>query len=379
MKICTDLWSFKGSGTLEYYEYSKKFFEYLEEGKSRKNGIRAAIEYAKERQDTEALFHLYYEFIQEDTFSCEGFETILIFPEYIKLFETHSENRYLRQVVDSYKNLLFNIIDNYKISMSQIIDICKSCSDFYDKFHISKRSYYQTIEQMCLFMRNNEFIKGLSVNECWKKSLQCPKDVISDFTEDYQIDLHIRHMLFVENKPDRALYLAKPILYGKFKHTPTLKMTYLHFAKYYFFNGKYEEAKFYAERSYRLTKINYRELTAYADFYGEYLLIFAYSDIEKALEIFKRTFQHFDDLNNPDYSYLYHRGVYHLMLQLEKNQQQTVQFNFPNKESTIYNKDNIYNISDIKEYSYNKAKFYADKLDERNENTYRIDILNRKY
>ena len=37
------------------------------------------------------MLYLYYVFIEEDTFYSDGFESFLIFPEYLRYFEAHPE------------------------------------------------------------------------------------------------------------------------------------------------------------------------------------------------------------------------------------------------------------------------------------------------
>ena len=63
-------------------DYEQEFFDGLDNGAARRNGIRKAIDAALEKQDAENAMELYYQFIEEDIFHCDNLQATLVFPEY---------------------------------------------------------------------------------------------------------------------------------------------------------------------------------------------------------------------------------------------------------------------------------------------------------
>ena len=110
-----------------------------------------------------------------------------------------------------------------------------------------------------------------------------------------------------------------------------------------------------------------------AEIQGKCISIMSYYDAASALKLFRRYL--YGDCTNG----LFYRGAYHLFLNLEKTGQKTVRLILPFRDDPVYNKSNVYQVSRMKRYFYDKARFIAEKFDERDGNEKFSYYLNKKY
>lgn len=366
---------------MDIKDYEREFYENLERGEVRRNGIRRALDTALEKQDWKNAFDLYYEFISEDTFHCDMYQAVIVFPEYLALFENHPEYQddYCYDVMWAYKWIVGNFVDFYQISMEQINNILSHYESFCEKFGYSKRTYYQNIWNfMEIYFERNYKFRGMDIKEYHNKAVKSRDDILSD-CDACELDDEIRYILSVENDVEKALKKAKPILSGKLKCSEVPHVTYKRFAQYYFKNGDLENAKKYIDKAYRLINRDFGNDTSLISPKGICIMIMAYTDVEKALKAFKKAFPMLDSIKNGLDNFDFYCGAYHLMLQLEKKGRKTVRMNFPFKSEPIYNEKGEYSVTELKDFMYSKAKYYADKFDERNGNSKFNNNLNTEY
>lgn len=125
---------------MELGDYEKEFFGNLASGKSRRNGIKRALDTALEMQDTKNALSLYYIFIYEDIFECDGFQSVFVFSEYLALFEKHPEyqSRHQERMMWAFKWILGSLDEFYQVPLKQIIDIYTKYDTFCEKFGYNK-------------------------------------------------------------------------------------------------------------------------------------------------------------------------------------------------------------------------------------------------
>lgn len=354
---------------MELYEYERKYYKDLSNGESKREGIRRAINAALEQHDWKGALDLYYEFMHEDVFYCDCYQSVIVFPEYLALFEQHPElqDNYQYDVMWVYKWVLGNIDEFYQIPMSQIVKIYRQYYDFCTRFGYSKRTYYHKLWNLLDDSGCFEYFDVGSVQECHKKMMESPKDSMDD-CRACELNDEVDYILDVEGDIEKALQKAKPIFSGKRTCAEIPHLTYLNFARYYFEHGDLTEAKVYLDKGWRLFDRDFGNETSVMYRKGQCIMLYAYTDLPKAFKLFKKYFpQCYMNKNGYD-SFMFYRGAYHLMLQLEKDGKKTVHMSFPFKSDPIYNPEGEYSVAELKEFMYNKAKFYADKFDERNGN-----------
>ncbi len=366
---------------MNIFDYEQEFYEGLENGASRLKGIKNAINSALEKQDCKNALALYKEFIREDTFYSDSFQSIIIFPEYLALFEKHPEyyEMYNLDVMWCYKWLLSDYGDFYQVSMNQIKSIFDQYESFCKRFNYGKSTYYQSLHRFIdIHIEPKGKFKDLSAEECYKLSLKCRDDGLSNCYA-CNLDEEIKVALFYENDIEKALKKAKPLFSGRLSCAEVPHVTYLKFAKYYFENGDLKNSKKYIDKAFGLINRDFGMDDSLLDIKGTCIKIMAYTEPEKALKIFKKVFPMCSNTRNGFCNFEFYLGAYHLMMQLEKYAYNKIKVRFPFKTDPIYNGNAEYSVSELKDWIYNKAEFYADKFDERNGNTVFNDRLNKKY
>ena len=363
-------------------DYEQEYFNNLEKGAPRRNGIRRAIDAALEKQDAEGALTLYHEFIEEDTFNCDNLQATLIFPEYLAYFEAHEElqERFQRDVMWCFKWVLANFYEFYQIPMEQIERIFVQYADFCKKYNYSLRTYYESLN---VFIRDyivpeGTFL-GVTAKEAFRRMLRTGRDDLSD-CKACELNVEFKHYLFVEDDLEKALEVIKPVFSGRLSCSEVPDVTYSALGKYYFEHGDLKNALKYATKSYRIIHgKNNRHIGSLAETFSVNYRIISYYEPEKAVKIMKELLPLMDANQNASDCFAFFLASHDTLMNLEKAGYQHIRLNLPFKDEAIYSNKGIYEISAIKNFMYEKAKFYAEKLDTRNKNSILTDKLERKY
>ncbi len=362
-------------------EYEQEFFADLENGASRRNGIRRALEAALEKQDHNGAMELYHELIREDIFHCDNQQAILVFPEYLSFFESHPElqKEFKRDVMWCFKWIINNMDEFYQISLTQIDNIFEQYAAFCRKYNYSLRTYY---EFLSIFIQNNcmpgEAFRGLTAKEAFQKMLKTKRDALSDCPA-CELDREFDYYLNAEDNLEKALEVIEPVFSGRLYCAEVPETTYSNLSVYYFDHGKLNDAVKYATKSYRLIRNQSAPESDFFNSLSDTAMIIAYREPQKALKMLRDLLPAAAVSHNAKGCFVFFRAAYHVMLNLDKEGYHHVRMKLPFKEDSIYQPDNQYQISDLKDYFFEKAAFYAQKLDRRNGNSMLTDKLDKTY
>ncbi len=360
-------------------DYETMYYADSEKGEARVRGIYNAILKALETQDIPNALELYYIFIKEDTFESDKYMSVIIFPEYLALFEKYPEYQSISSyhLMWAYKWINESVGRFYQVSWEQITNIFLNYERLCKKFHYNLKTYYRTLWNV---MYNNGVgqIDGIgNVRECHEKMLQCSRDSLSEIPAG-ECDDEIKYLLFVENDIEKALKKAIPIFNGRLSCGQVPHYTYTNFADYYFETGDLKNAKLYADKAIRVILKDYGYSDSMIYYKGKCMLIFAYTDLQKALNILKRQYHDFSKNKSGEQCFYFYLGAYHTMKCLEKQNRKTVSMNLPH-DCEIYKETGRYSVCDIKKYFYDKAALIAEKFDERNRNCFYNNMLKKEY
>lgn len=356
------------------WDYEDEYYEYLENGEARCKGIRRALDKALESQDIDNALKLYHEFIIENNLFYDAYEALIIFPEYLALFEKYpkyqEDNR--GDLMWSYKMIIGSIADFYQIPMKQILDIYRQYDLLCKRFNYNQRSYYRHMWGLMYWHGLDSFPGVENIADCHRKMMKCPIDHLSEIPAGECDDL-VKYILFVEKDIEKAYKKAEPILSGKLSCPQVPLFTYINFAIYYFREGNLESTKIFLEKAWRIMNRNYGSSSANTFDKGFCIIMYAYIDVKKAVQIFRRQFLLCGSNScGIDNFYLF-LGGYHTFKQLEIAGEEKVGFTLPSDEKSIYK------VSELKQYFYDKTKQVADRFDERNGNSHFNDLLNKEY
>lgn len=354
-------------------EYQEKYFDGLDHGEARLKGIKAALDEALEKQDAESALELYDEFMSEDTMHGNMYSSIIMFPEYVAYFESHPElqEEYSHNLVWDYKWVLGNISDFYQISLTQIEKVFDQYIDFCKRFNYNLRSYYHKLESFIrsdIMGNGNGTFCGMTAEEAHKNMLRCKRDDMSDCKACETIN-EMNYIFDVEKDFDKAMKKAAPVINGKLSCAEEPHAAFTDIASEYFTRGDLENTDKFVRKAIHLINRDFGNEGTMLVSKSHCIRMMAYIDIKKAITLMKKCFPFI--VNNPNGSEMFefNRAAYHVMLCLEKNEVEKIRLKLPLRNEEIYKEDNLYTVTELKEFFYEKAKFYADKFDERNGNT----------
>lgn len=362
------------------YEYRQEFFQGLSRGPETEKGMRRAIDAAVERGDFGVALSLYHDFFRECCFYDDTYECMLLLPANVALFEAHPEcwEAGASDMMWTYKWCADDFQCFYQISREQIEAMLKNYSDFCDRFHYNKKTYYEAICKILRDIDPDGTVNGLSVAECRQRMSRLGRDALSD-CRACELDTQIEYTLYYDNDLERALRMARPLFVGTMSCAEVPHCTYARFAHHYLKMGRFAEAEEYADKSWRLINRTYSTTTSLADFEGVILLTYAYTNRRKGIAVFKKTFPYCWNMKNAVFSWKYYYGVYHLMAQLEQAGSKQLTFRFPDKAAGLTDENNKCAVRDLKNYMRDRLQFLSDKLDERNGNRMYNNRLSIEY
>lgn len=366
---------------MKYYEYEQQYFYEKEHGPVRLKAIRNAIDAAVTANDKEPAMMLYYQFINEDIFHGNNYQATIIFPEYLAYFEKYPEleKEYQHDIMWTYKWIISNFYLFPQISLKQIKNIFDKYADMCRRFHFSLRTYYNNLSHFIANdMEPDQTFCGMTAKEAHYRMLKSRNDSLSD-CQACQLDDEAEYLLFVEKDIESALKTAKPLFEGKKKCAEVPHITYAKFAYYYFENGDIKNASVNAAKAHRLINRRYGNDGGLLVYKALCTLITAYTDPEKAYKMLKKILPYVENNPNGRQCFQVFRAGYQTMLCLENNGKTKVRIKLPFKNEEIYRENNVYDVIQLKNWMYDKAKEYAEKFDNRNGNTIFQNILDQKY
>lgn len=365
---------------MNYEEYEDSFFEGLDHGEPKCRGIRNAIDKALELQDYENVLTLYGVFIEEDTFYCDGFQSVIIFPEYQSVFEQHPEfhekNKYT--LMWSFKWIAGSAEDFYQVTFEQLEDMYRQYGEYCDRFKYNKRSYYRKIWNFMDTYAIKNFSLCSSCEEAHKLMMHCQLDELSEPAAGEADDL-TSYYLFVEKDVQKALKAAGPIFSGRLICNVVPHYTYANFADYYFNHKDIVTAADYAMKSLRIINRDFGTDKSMMKYKGMIISVLAFYDMPTALKFFRKQLNVCYTNECGLEMFYFYRGAYHLFLNLERTEQKQVRLIFPFKEDPLYKKSNVYSVTKLRDFFYNKTKYIADRFDERDNNHHFNYLLDKKY
>lgn len=343
-------------------------YNQLADGKPKLEGIKLAIKEADNNKDYHWALYFREEYIKESVFEDDSFNALIMFPEYMALFDSHPELQDSHQFtfMIRFKWIIENITSFYQISKEQVDKYFEEFKNRCNKYGYSLRSYY---------MKHTEFYKYIDMNiakadfEQYKKS---KRDSISDC---YACDTNTQVSFELDfGDIKSAIKTAKPILNGTQSCAEVPQVTYG--ALMYAFTklGQFDEALHYASLVYKQIKgdVNFLSIL------GDMLILYSLTDINKGLDIFKNNVSCIAHSKNPNCNFHFYNGAYRLFKSILPFEKSVLCPNVP-KSFPIYNDSNVYDVSQLMEYFYNQAKDLAIKFDTRNGTNYFMDLLSLEY
>ena len=360
-------------------EYEEQFFEGLERGEAKAKGIKKALDHALEQQDVDAALQLYYLFMNEDVMHGNSYQAIILFPEYVAYFEDHPDkhDEYNHDVMWTYKWIIANVLDFPQIPLSQIESLYEQYKDFCKKFNYNLRTYYSNI---CFLIQvhlgKDGVFCGMTAQQAHSEMMKIPRDNLSDCVA-CETSSEVSYLINNDEPEEKIIKKAKGLIEGKLTCAEQPHCALANIAEYYLEHGDLTNATKFAEKAYHLINRDYANEDNLTVKKSICMTVFSHSDPNKAIKILKNVMRFVPENSNYNDLFEIYRSTYYFMYKLEERGATHIRLRLPFRDENIITEDNVYEITALKEYFYNKAKDLAVRFDERNGNSLFMERLDK--
>lgn len=338
-----------------------------EHGAARLAHITEAIQEADNAGQAYWRLYFRYEYIEESVFYGDNFKGLLCFPEYLKIFDEHpeQEDEMSQDMMWAFKWLLGDVDDYYQISLEQVENYFSEFKQRCQKYGFSLRTYYM---KQTSFWLEVDLPRALENFEKFKKFSRNRNSDCIACEINFEMEVLLR-----QHKEKEALSVAEPILTHRKSCAEIPHLTYATLAEYYFSEGNFTEAEYYADLCKNL-------IFGKPEFLKELgMLMEIYSRINppEAWNLLKYHVNFFMKCNNPKMKMTFARGAFRVMEVL----QQETEFVHSSRMNVLPIKpsEDGWRSEEMKQYFYEQAKEIAEKLDQRNQIPHYVPLLEKDF
>lgn len=346
------------------FDYS--YFTALSEGEERLKYLKKCIDEADKEKDYESALDLRYEYIKESVFNEDNFKSLIMFPEYMALFDAHPDVHDYRSFMTAFKWVIEDITYFYQISVEKAEEYFEEFRKRCLKYGLSLRTYY---------MKKAFFYSKVSpdkASELIKPFRESERDELSDcFACEASFDIHLELEFGSEEK---AIAMLRDMIRRNISCAKVPEDTYGECVEHFTRTGNLKEAEHYAELLMPMIKTNNNFLMEIS----QIMLLKAFTNPNAAYSIFCRYTELFCKTKNPAMRFWFAHASARFFEGIEAPEQPTIKMKLP-RTFELYSESGEYDIAEMKAYFRGIAKDIAEKFDKRSGNSYYSDILNYEY
>ena len=326
--------------------------------------LKTAISSADQENDYWSGLALRYLYIKESIFGDDAFQAIIMFPEYLALFDAHPEfeEEFSADIMWAFKWVLENSRDFYQISLEQAEKYfdefkkrCDRCGAGYGAYYMKKSKFYELID--------TEISKAAFAEYC--------KTRRDKFSDCYACELNFKAETELNGGGlNAALRTAEPIFSGKRTCAEVPHVTYGAFMDYYARQGEYDKAMAYAEKMYRLISDNPSFLVQV----GQFMELLSVTDNARGAITLRQHIKQAVVSKNPYMRMKFWIGAYRVTASIAEEDEGRIRIILPRNGLPAELRDNlpeqpdnnIYDSDVLADMFKKAAEALADKFDERN-------------
>ncbi len=334
----------------------KNEYDKLPHGKAKESAIKKAITIADDADDYVFSFIFREDLMKEDEFHGDSLQSLLIFPEMLKIFDEHESEMAEKQweLIWHFKWILNDASDFYQVSKEKAYELFDEFRRRCERYGYSLRPYYQHLYQF-----ENDIDKK-SAKRAYQQFVISTRDSMSDC---YACEMDTRVGYELENASlSRALETAYPILSGQAKCGEIPHITYKKIMNYFYEHDDLENAEVYRKKCYRLIS----KESSFLHVIGDMLKLYTLTDTSKGIKLFEKHLDWELKSKNMSMNMDFDIGAAALFDRI-KAKKKTVTLHLPN-DFELYREDNTYDTEVLADYYYKKAFDLCNKFDKRNGN-----------
>lgn len=344
-------------------------FEELAAGEARLKYLKKCIEKSDSKKNYSDSLKLRYMYIEESMFNGDNFKALIMFPEYMAMFNEHPDAHSEHSFMIAFKWILEDMLDFYQVSSENIEDYFEKFKEYCIKFGYSLRTYYM---KKIKYYSIADVNKARELIELFRNS---ERDSLSDcraceMSEDIKTELEF-------GSEEKAIKMLSHMIQKNISCTEVPETTYGACVEHFTKIGRLDEAEHYAEIVMPMIKDNINFLMEISNI----MLLKSFTNLNDAYNIFCKYLDSFISCKNPKMRFYFANSAskfFKAINQIEEYNETGIQMKLP-RTFELYDEENIYDVSSFISYFEEIAINIALKLDSRNKNSYYMDIITYEY
>ncbi len=339
----------------------------LARGEERLAYLKKCIAEADNEKNIREMLTLRHDYMQESTFYGDKFQMILMFPEFLKLYEENPDVVEPDCALYPFEWMIEDCSKYWQVTREQIDSYIERFGEFLKKYGYDMTQYHlrRSGAYDCVDMdKANEYLHDFEV---LYESVKTEDDINAESSRIYR-DMRTGD---VQGGLDRLNELLKTHDISEFPYDLFGDIAY-YLAK----EGYYDEADHYADTFLRFTDKS--EWVGSLFYLSECIIVKTLTDIHRAYDIFCEAAGIYSKAKNPASEFMFALSAYRLMYALEKQGVNELHSKL-SSDFELYDPDRNYVTAKLKEHFYKAADDLARKFDKRNGNTMFSDILSFEF
>lgn len=342
------------------------YFETLSDGDEKLRYLKKCIVTADHQKKIAEALNLRYRYIEESVFNGDCFSALIMFPEYMNMFENNTDKHSSLSFMRAFKWFLEEIPGFYQVTAKKADEYFEKYREYLNVFGYSMRTYHMLRIRYCLVFDQEKVKYHL---ELFRK---CEKDDLSD-CQACETDTEIQAEL-VSGSEEKAVKMFLNLIQRNISCSEIPQKTYGKFIEHFTRTGNLDEADYYSEMLISFLHENPKFLAET----GYVLLLKSFTSPNQAYSIFCKYLEDFIRCRNPKMKFYFAMGAAGFFEKINRAENEQITMKLP-RTFELFNEDNHYD-PDIMFYYFREiASDIAEKFDSSYENTYYSDILNFEY
>ena len=346
--------------------FDQFYFETLADVEEKLKYLKKCIDEADREKDYSEALRFRYMYIKESVFNGDCYKAVIMFPEYMALFDKHPDCHDTYSFMVAFKWIIENVPDFYQISSEMVETYFEEFRKRCEMYGYSLRTYYM---KAMLFYADTDPGKAKKLLELFR---QCERDSLSDCAAcemNHDIRMELRF-----GTEERALEMLNDMLSRGISCAEVPEVTYGCCVEHFTKIGAVSEGEHYADIAMPMIAGNENFLMEISHI----LLLKTITDPDKAFRLFTRYLSFFIRNRNPKMRFFFADAASRFFRSINPNDCPVIGMKLP-KDFELYNEKGEYRTEDLEKYFYNIANEIAEKFDKRNGCSSYKDRLCRKY
>ncbi len=343
--------------------FDKEYYRTLSDGEESLIYLKKCIAEADNEKNIKDMLELRGEYIAQATFYDDPFKAMVIFPEFMKLFEDNPDVISPSDFMIAFKWIIEECVDYYQVSREQIERYFERFEKYIGKYGYTMRTYY--LKKTLVY----RYIDRKTAIDAYERFDRYKRSDLSDCAACEASQRAIMQMRY--GSAATAVKLLNEMQAKEMTCTEVPQVTYGAFAYEFAKRGMYNEADHYADLMLPMIKGNE---VAFMREIAYVINVKTVTAPNCAFDLFCENAGRYSTLKTPSLRFGFAAAAYRLFAAFEKHGIDEVQPKL-SPDFELFSADRKYSVSALKEHFYNTAKDIAKKFDDRNGNNMFSDEL----